>query len=93
MNIEERQRRLSQQIDANEAAKSGSSRGKKNLDPGNRWARQNTFIDDTMGKLTHGELKIWMFLYRHERNGRVDSSVRQIAKGATLSVNHAQKAV
>ena len=60
---------------------------------GDRWARLNTFTDLTMKKLNASQIKVWIFLYRHERNGTVDSSVRQIANATGLSRNGAHKAL
>jgi len=62
---------------------------KKPKRSGDRWARLNTFVDITMKQLRNTESVVWVYLFRHERNGTVDSSIRQIAAATGLSVNGA----
>lgn len=60
---------------------------------GDRWARLNTFVDLTMRKITNSETSVWVYLFRHERNGTVDGSVRQIATATGLSIPGAHAAL
>ncbi|MEO1236624.1 MAG: helix-turn-helix domain-containing protein [Planctomycetota bacterium] len=79
----------SERINAGFAAMNGKAKRSST----NRWARFNQFVDVTMRKLKPSESAVWVYLYRHERNGTADASVRQIAEATGLHRNVAHRAL
>jgi len=58
-----------------------------------RWALLNNVVDILMRDMRPAELKTWLYMYRNERDGVVETSTRQIAHATGLSTRHAHKAV
>jgi hypothetical protein len=54
--------------------------GKRNA--GNRFAVLNAFVDCTAGRLSRGEILVWLVLYRDTRNGIAQTSQADIARRA-----------
>jgi len=67
---------------------------RKRTASGDRWAHLNAFVDSAMKDITTlSELKVWAYLFRNEREGRVETSTRQIASCVGISANSANTAL
>ncbi len=58
-----------------------------------RFEKLNSFVDVTLKNLTMAESKVWLILYRDERDGIVQTSQVSIAKRAGLSERSVTTAV
>ena len=52
---------------------------------GDRFAVLNAFVDCTAGRLSRGEILVWLVLYRDTRNGIAKTSQADIARRAGIS--------
>ena len=80
-------------LDQQLAERQAKAKATKRKSSGDRWARLNSFVDISMREVTANESKVWLHLYRYERGGVVDASVRQIATGTGLHRNSTQNAI
>lgn len=60
---------------------------------GDRWAAYNAFVDDIAPRLTLAERAVWHVMFRHARNGRVETTVRMLANAAAVSRSTAEAAL
>jgi hypothetical protein len=60
---------------------------------GDRWATYNAFVDVIAPRLTLAERAVWHVMFRHARNGVVETSVRMLAGGAAVSRSTAELAM
>jgi hypothetical protein len=58
-----------------------------------RWTEYNQFVDVIAPRLTLAERAVWHVMFRHARNGVVETSVRMLAGGAAVSQSTTQQAI
>jgi hypothetical protein len=60
---------------------------------GDRWATYNAFIDHIAPRLTLAERAVWHVMFRHARDGKCETTARQLAVAANISASTAQLAL
>jgi|GEM_PF-2999319 len=60
---------------------------------GDRWIAFNTFVDVIAPRLTLAERAVWLVMFRHARNGTVDTSERALATTARIDKATAGRAL
>jgi hypothetical protein len=60
---------------------------------GDRWATYNAFIDVIAPHLTLAERAVWHVMFRHARDGRCETTARQLASASSISISTAQLAL
>jgi hypothetical protein len=60
---------------------------------GDRWATYNAFVDVIAPRLTLAERAVWHVMFRHARDGRVETTARLLAAAANVSPSTAQIAL
>ena len=60
---------------------------------GERWATYNAFVDVIAPRLTLAERAVWHVMFRHARDGRCETTARQLAAAANVSTSTAQAAL
>ncbi len=68
----------------------GSARTANNV---TRWATLNQFVDLVAPVIAKNEVLVWLLLFRHSRNGTVETSERRIASALRLTRTSAGRAL
>ena len=58
-----------------------------------RWATLNQFVDLVAPVIAKNEVLVWLLLFRHSRNGTVETSERRIASALRLTRTSAGRAL
>lgn len=74
-------------------AKGDSPRRRDKSRAGDRWATLNAFVDVIAPRLTLAERAVWLVMFRHARDGVVQTSERQLATAARIDKATAGRAL
>jgi DNA-binding MarR family transcriptional regulator len=91
--MEDRGQGMTDPLDEELAARQAKTVATKRKSSGDRWARLNQFVDSLMKDMTHAQRGTFVYMFRHERNGTVATSVRQIANGTGMDKSSVQRAL
>jgi hypothetical protein len=89
---EQREKRVAQVGNGTAPHGSFSRRREKGRDQ-QRWATLNTFVDVIAPRLTLAERAVWLVMFRHARDGIVQTSERQLSTAARIDKATAGKAL